>query len=369
VKITRIEAVHVRLPQVLEVADGTQDCLLVRIHTDDGISGLGEAVSCSYVARAVIEAPRSAPFRHGLDAIANGMDPLDHAAVLRALESGTAWYGPEGVVRHAIGAVDMALWDIRGKVEGVPVRKLLDSGAEDSLPCYASVYCPDSVDEVAAAARQYREQGYRAVKFGWGPIGADARLDEELVAAAREALGPDALLMIDVGRVWDVDTALERVERLRPYDLHWLEEPLQPRDFAGYAKLTSCSSIAIAAGEALTAMADFERLISQGHIDVVQPDLGHAGGITGGQKIAALARQSGARALPHAFGTGVVLAASANWAAANSSPTEHTRSTSPLAQDLVQHAIRFENGLLQLSQDAGLGVELDEEVVSRYRLS
>ena len=357
-----------RLPQVLEVADGTQDCLLVRVHTDTGVSGLGEAVSCSHVARAVIEAPRSAPFRHGLDTIAAGLDPRDHTEVLDALEKGTGWHGPDGVVRHAIGAVDMALWDIRGKIEEVPVRRLLNEAAADSLPCYASVYCPDSVEEVAAAARLYREQGYRAAKFGWGPIGADAALDEELVAAARESLGPEALLMIDVGRIWDVDTTLRRAERLQRYDLHWLEEPLPPRDFAGYERLTSSSAIPIAAGEALTALSDFDRLVTAAHIDVVQPDLGHAGGITGAQKIAGMAQASGARPVPHAFGTGVVLAASANWAVANDSVTEHTRSTSPLARDLVRHDIRFEDGQLRLPDEPGLGVELDEDVLSRYRI-
>ena len=334
-KITRIEALHVRLPQVLEVADGTQDCLLVRVHTDTGVSGLGEAVSCSHVARAVIEAPRSAPFRHGLDAIAAGLDPRDHTEVLDALEQGTGWYGPDGVVRHAIGAVDMALWDIRGKIEEVPVRRLLNAAAADSLPCYASVYCPGSVEEVAAA---------------------------------REALGPEALLMIDVGRVWDVETTLQRAERLQRYDLHWLEEPLPPRDFAGYERLTSSSPIAIAAGEALTALSDFDQLVTSAHIDVVQPDLGHAGGITGAQKIAEMAQASGARLVPHAFGTGVVLAASANWAVAHDTVTEHTRSTSPLARDLVRHDIRFEDGQLRLPDEPGLGVELDEDVLSRYRI-
>ena len=111
-KITRVQALHYRLPVVKEVADGTQDCLLVRVQTDAGISGLGEVVSGSYVARAVVEAPQSAPFRHGLAHIVEGMDPLDTEAVFQAMFEGTYWYGPGGVSRHAMSGVDMALWDL-----------------------------------------------------------------------------------------------------------------------------------------------------------------------------------------------------------------------------------------------------------------
>ena len=368
VKITEVEAIHLRLPQVREVADGTQDCLVVRLRTDDGLCGLGEAVSCSHVARAVIEAPRSAPFRHGLASIAIGMNPLDRDAVIEALEEGTSWYGPDGVVRHAIGAIDLALWDICGKAAGRPVRQLLNEEAPDVLPCYASLYCPDSIGEVVNLARGCRREGYRSAKFGWGPIGADAAFDEELVAAAREALGPETLLMIDAGRAWDVDTALRRVERLQPYDLHWLEEPIAPFDFAGYEQLRSASDIPIAAGEALTAMGDFERLIAAGCVDVVQPDLGHAGGLTVARHVAALAQEQGIRAVPPAFGTGVVLAASAQSAAATGSATEHSLSSSPLARDLIAHDMRFADGMLHLPLAPGLGVELDEDVVSRYRV-
>ena len=117
-KITHIEAIHLRLPKVVEAADGTQDCLIVRVHTDAGITGLGEVVSCSYVAKAVIEAPRSAPFRHGLAAIITGMDALDFDAIHNAMIEGVSWYGPGGVARQAMSGIDMALWDIWGKAEG-----------------------------------------------------------------------------------------------------------------------------------------------------------------------------------------------------------------------------------------------------------
>ena len=368
-KITAVEALHLRLPVVREVADGTQDCLLVRVHTDAGLTGLGEVVSCSYVARAVVEAPRSAPFRHGLAAIVTGMDVEDVEAAAAAMEGGTAWYGPGGVARHAMSGVDMALWDIKGKAAGRPVRRLLAPDAPDAVPCYASVLWPDRPEEVAASARAFADQGYRAVKYGWGPMGPDVNLDVELVAAARDALGPDIDLMVDAGRAWTAEQALARAEAFAPYDVFWLEEPLGPWDMAGYGRLSAASPIPIAAGEAIALPGEYEQLLQVGGVQVVQPDLGRVGGLTAGQRIAAAASATGARPVPHAYGTGVLLAASAQWTAAAPQPlTEFTRAPSPLAQDLVRHTMAFRDGLLHLTDAPGLGVELDPSVVDRYRV-
>ena len=368
-RITEVEAIHLRLPQVKEVADGTQDCLLVRLHTDAGITGLGEVVSCSYVSRAVVEAPRSAPFRHGLGAIVQGMDPLD-PGIAAAMEEGTAWYGPGGVARHAMSGIDMALWDIKGKVEGLPVRRILSPDAADMVPCYASVLWPDRPDQVAASATDFLAQGYSAVKYGWGPMGPDASLDEELVAAARDALGSEVHLMVDAGRAWDAETALSRSELFAPYDIFWLEEPLQPRDYVGYGRLTGSSSVPVAAGEALALQSEYASLLDEGGIHIVQPDLGRIAGITAAQDLAAMSQRAGTRAVPHAFGTGVLLAASAHWAAVAPEPlTEFTRAPSPLARDLVRHTMELERGTLHLSDEPGLGVELDEKVVAEYRVA
>lgn len=368
-KITSVEAIHLRLPEVREIPDGTQDCLLIRVHTDAGITGLGEVVSCSYVARAVVEAPRSAPFRHGLAAVVSGMDPEDTQAVMDGMIANTNWYGPGGVTRHTMSGVDMALWDIRGKAAGKPVRRLLGEAAADVVSCYASVLWPDRPEQVAVSAQQFVETGYRAVKYGWGPMGPDLALDEELVAAARAALGPGITLMVDAGRCWDVDGALARAERFAPYNVFWLEEPLAPYDTQGYAQLADASPVPIAAGEAVTLLEEYEHLLQVGRIHVVQPDLGRVGGITQGQRIAAMAQQTGARAVPHAFGTGVLLAASAQWTAAAPAPlTEYTRAPSPLAQQLARPSMHFAGGMLKLDDTPGLGVELDPDTLARYRV-
>lgn len=368
-KITRVEAQHVRLNQVREIADGTQDCLVVRLHTDDGLTGLGEVTSCSYVAKAVIEAPRSAPFRHGLAAVIEGMDPIQRDDVIAVMEEGTAWYGPEGVTRHAMSAIDMALWDLAGKAAGKPVRQLIDNDASATVSCYASAYCPETPELVASLAATFVQQGYRAVKFGWGPFGSDPSLDVELVAAARQALGPEVDLMMDAGRAWDVDTALERTQLLAPFDLHWLEEPLRPLDFTGYGRLCAASTMPIAAGEALTGVTDFERLIVDGGVHIVQPDLGHIGGISFAERVVAMADDCDARTVPHAFGTGVLLVASAQWASAHSGLTEYTESESPLSTNLVRHTMRFEDGRLHLGNAAGLGVELNEDMLAQFAVT
>ena len=369
-KIAKIEALHFRLPVVREIADGTQDCLLIQVHTDTGIIGLGEVVSCSYVARAVIEAPRSAPFRHGLATIVEGMlaDEIDLAT--QAMIEGSSWYGPGGVVRQAMSGVDMALWDIRGKTLGQPVRNLLSQTSVDQVPCYASVLWPDHPEEIAVSAESFLEQGYQAVKYGWGPMGLDPVLDESLVASARDALGPEIDLMVDAGRVWDVETACSRAEQLKKYNLLWLEEPLNPYDIKGYRELSTNSSIPIASGEILTLQQDFKQLIIQGKVAIVQPDLGRIGGFSAAQKIGLLAQDARSWAVPHAFGTGVLLAASAQWAATRQKPlTEFTRAPSPLAQELVLHDMKFEDGMLTLSNAPGLGITLNDHVAEKYRVS
>lgn len=368
-KITDVEAIHLRLPKIEDAADGTQDCLIVRVQTDAGIAGLGEVVSCSYVGKAVIEAPRSAPFRHGLAAIVTGMDALDLDAIHNAMIQGVSWYGPGGVARHAMSGVDMALWDIRGKVEGKPIRRLLREDAADAVPVYASVLWPKRPEWVRESAERFTAQGYRAVKYGWAPMGPDADLDEALVAAARAALGRDVALMVDAGRTWDAETALGRVARFEKYDVFWLEEPLHPFDVRGYAEVSTRSSIPIAAGEAMTLVGEYADLLRDGKLHFVQPDLGRVGGVTGALAIERLANEAGARAVPHAYGTGVLLAASAQWAAASDQPlTEYTRAPSPLARNLAQHGMAFRDGALHLTDEPGLGVALDEDVVAEFRV-
>ena len=296
-----------------------------------------------------------------------GMDATDQAGIDAAMIEGTAWYGPGGIARHAMSGVDMALWDIRGKMAGVPVRKLLSDHAVDLVPAYASVLWPDTPSQVSASAAEFVAAGYQFVKYGWGPMGPDAALDIELVAAARQALG-EAALMVDAGRAWDSATAIARSHAFAPYDVTWLEEALDPYDFEGHRTLCAEAGVPIAGGEVITLLEDYDQLLATG-LDFVQPDLGRVGGISYGQRLAQRAVAAQCRPVPHAFGTGVLLAASAQWTAAAAEPlTEYTRAPSPLARDLVRHTMNFRDGHLHLDDTPGLGVELESEVVDQYRV-
>ena len=170
--------------------------------------------------------------------------------------------------RHAMSGVDMALWDIKGKAAGKPVRRLLKESAVDAVPAYASVLWPERPEGVAASAAAFLEQGYRAVKYGWAPMGPDAALDEALVAAARQALGAEVELMVDAGRAWDAETALERAKLFAPYAIAWLEEPLQPYDNEGFARLCAESPVPIATGEVLALQEEYRPLVEAARVHV-----------------------------------------------------------------------------------------------------
>jgi L-alanine-DL-glutamate epimerase-like enolase superfamily enzyme len=262
----------------------------------------------------------------------------------------------------------MALWDLRAQAAGLPLRRLLSATAVDAVPAYASVLWPERPDRVAESAAGFVDAGYRFVKYGWAPMGPDLSLDVELVAAARAALGEKVALMVDAGRAWTTAEAVQRAEAFAEYDPFWLEEPLHPYDNAGYAELSGASPVPIAGGEAVTTLGEYDALIATG-LHFVQPDLGRVGGITYAQRIASNAVERGCRPVPHAFGTGVLLAASAQWTAASPEPlTEFTRAPSPLAHDLARHTMEFRDGHLHLDDTPGLGVELDEDVVAQYRV-
>src|SRR5437773_7191411 len=199
-KITDVEALHLRLPDVEEIADGTQDVLVIRIHTDAGLVGIGEVSSQSYVCKAIFEAPRSAERRHGLAHLLRGQDPLEVEALWHRMYYHTNRYGRRGAAIHAISGADIALWDLKGKIEGKPVYELLGGARRRSVRAYASVLFGDTPDDTANLARRFVELGLTAAKFGWGPFGRDANIDLAHVSAARDALGAERDLMVDAGQ-------------------------------------------------------------------------------------------------------------------------------------------------------------------------
>ena len=367
-KISDVEAVHLRLPDVEEVADGTQDVLVVFIHTDEGVTGVGEVTSQSYVAKAVFDAPRSAERRHGLRQILIGQDPLDEGLWQRMYYHSNR-YGRRGVAIHAISGADIALWDIRGQAADKPVSELLGGRRRDTVRAYASYLFGDTPDETAKLAQEAVELGLSAAKFGWGPFGKDADQDLAHVQAAREVLGDGRDLMVDAGHAWQWETALERARLLEPLRIGWLEEPLSQDDRKGYQELCRRSPVPIAAGEGDVTHWDFEDLIERG-LHVIQPDVAFCGGLTVAKKVSDLAEKQGRRPVPHCFSTGINLTASLHWMASTSNGdlVEYCLRPSPLMRQLVKTLPSLENGRVPVPQEPGLGIELDREILERYRV-
>ncbi|MCS7225302.1 MAG: mandelate racemase/muconate lactonizing enzyme family protein, partial [Armatimonadetes bacterium] len=235
-KITDLQCLYLRLPQVEAIASGVQDALILLIHTDEGVTGIGEADSSPSVIRAIVEAPMSHSLAAGLRHLLVGEDPLERERLWRKLYEGTYYFGRRGAVLHALSAVDMALWDIAGKVAGLPIFRLLGAHYRDRVRAYGSVLFPETPEEARKKAESLFEKGFTAVKFGWGGFGKDWKKDVAFVRALREAAGDDRDILIDAGMCWDAATSIRMVYELAPYRPFWLEEPLSADDLDGYRR-------------------------------------------------------------------------------------------------------------------------------------
>lgn len=367
-KITDIEAIYLRLPQVTSACDGTQDTLLVTVHTDAGLVGYGEVDSCPLVAKAVIEAPLSHQICCGLRDLLKGEDPLAIEALHKKMYEGTIYFGRRGAVRHAMAGIDMALWDLKGKALNQPVYKLLGGPFRKSFKAYASVLFEEAPRATGDLARKLIGEGFRAVKFGWGPMGKDEATDVALVREARKGMGDDADLMVDAGLVYDAKTAIRRARQFSEYDIFWLEEPLPPDDLDGYRRLSDATDVRIAAGEQEADLADFERLMDAGGIDVVQPDPARCG-ISGTLAIGRAAARRNRAVANHTFKSGITMAASLHALAAlpNAIRFEYCMADSPLRHDLTLQKFPLADGYVSVPEEPGLGVTVDEAVIQKYR--
>jgi L-rhamnonate dehydratase len=370
-KITRVETIYLRLPELKLQCDSGQDALLVRVHTDAGITGLGEVDSSPMAVKGAIEGPYSHTITSGLAHLLVGEDPFETEKLWYKMYSSNVYAGRRGIAIHAMSGIDMALWDIKGKALGVPVWKLLGGGFHHKIRCYASSLFAPTPEQTAERAKQFRDQGFTAVKFGWDPMGRDAQKDIALVRKARKAVGDDADLLIDAGLVWDAKTAIQRASAFSEYNIYWLEEPLRPDDYDGYRKLSEASTIRIAAGEEESNRLSFVELMDRGRVDVVQVDLARCGGFTEAMKIASLAWDRGLPVANHGFTTYVNVAAALHWL--NSIPNGLicefvAEAGTTLRDSITRQRFRAVEGCLDIPQEPGLGVELDEEAIAAYRV-
>lgn len=369
-KITRVEAIHLRLPDVNERCDGSQETLVVKVHTDAGLVGVGEADSSSHVAKAIVEAPLSHKICRGLAECVVGEHPFEIERLVHRMYEGAIFYGRQGAAIQAMSAVEIALWDLTGKATGQPVYRLLGGGFKKTFRAYASILFGDTPDETRKIGQGLVKQGYRAVKFGWGPMGQSEASDVAHVAAAREGVGRDVELMIDAGLCWDTATAIRRAGQFEKYDLAWLEEPLHPDNLDGYRRLSERAPMRIAAGEEVCDVAEFRRMMDVGGIDVAQVDVTRVGGLARSKRIGWDSAERHRLCVNHSYKTGINIAASLHFVAAlpNTHYFEYCVEQGALRQTLTKQRFPVIDGDVSVPEEPGLGVELDEEVVARHRV-
>jgi L-alanine-DL-glutamate epimerase-like enolase superfamily enzyme len=380
-KIIDIEAIVLANPEIDVFAfDSAQDSIIVRIHTDEGITGVGEVDATPAVVKAFVEAPSGHSFSRSVRDLLIGEDPVNVRRLWHKLYMGTMMAGRRGMGIHVIGALDVALWDLRGKIEGLPIWQLLGGAMHPYVVPYASILPigppgPAALDDAARRMSQVREEGFKAAKIE--PLVEVTRSDDDVVEMsrrAREALGWDVTLMIDVGYRWrDAKSALRVLARLEELDPFFIETPLAPDNLQAYAQLSLATPLRIASGELHATRFEFIELMDVGRVDVVQPDVPRAGGITESIRIGEAAEDRGRLVVPHAWNTGITTAAALHVAAVlpNCPYIEY------LPPSMFEHGLRKDllttepeviDGVIPLPQTSGLGVEIDPEALEHYRV-
>jgi len=370
-KITKVEAIEVRLPEdeIRDWAAGAQDACIIKVYTDEGIVGIGEVESSAQIAKAVIEAPMAAKHASGLGQLIIGMNPLDTEVIYDKLYQSSFYYGRRAIVVHAISGIDIALWDIAGKYYKQPIYQLLGGAFHKKIRAYASETFGADGKKTEELGKKLIAQGFTAVKFGWTPMGQNEKLDLELVEGARRGVGDKNDFFIDAGCCWDTRTAKTRARQFEPYRPGWLEEPLQADNLEGYAELRRVSNIPIAAGEGEAGVYAWQQLIERGCVDIAQVDVAR-NGFTGSKKVADMAEMHGLKVVNHFWSTPVNLAAGLHWLASRKSTFifEYCVEQTPIRQKLAKNPPQAIDGYVTVPEERGLGIELDEEVLERYRV-
>jgi L-rhamnonate dehydratase len=367
-KIIDVKAIVLKLPEISSAADGTQDDLIIVVETDEGITGYGEVDTSPNVGKAVVEAYMSHGTCYGLREAVLGADPFDYEQIWSDMWAKTYYYGRCGPVLHVMSGIDMAIWDIMGKALKKPVHKLLGGSYSNKVRAYASALMPGSAGEVRKMVDDYVSHGYTAIKFGWGPLGYDVHNDIELIKAARRTAGDKVEIMVDIGKRYRLKSAMYVARALEQLDVYWLEEPLPAEDYVGYRKLTESTTLKIASGEEESGRLAFARLINETRIDVIQPDVSRCGGLTEAKKIAMLAADNNILCVPHAFKTGVLIAASIQLIASipHAPFLEFSVTESAIRKELLTKPFRQKDGFVEVPEGPGLGIELNPEIVRKY---
>lgn len=342
------------------------DCIhtLIRVLTDEGITGWGSAFTNDALVQAALNV---------LEPLYIGENPLEPERISEKLRGHSFWLGRGGTITHTISGIDIALWDILGKVTGQPVGRLLGGRYRDRVRPYASILM-QAPELLRDHLKEIYTQGFRAFKIGWGPFGRNNhRLDEQIVKAARDAIGPESLLMVDAGAsdaFWGqgYKWACRTAKMLADYDVFWFEEPLAPDNLCDYVLLRGNSPILIAGGEVLTRRQSFAPWLQERALDIVQPDVTKVGGISEERRIGWMAEDNGIRFVPHGWNTALGLAADLHLTSAmqHADMVEYLTG-SPFIDDIVETKWKLnQDGMLPIPDGPGLGIGLDFDAVEKY---
>jgi L-alanine-DL-glutamate epimerase-like enolase superfamily enzyme len=347
-----------------EILDKDNIHTLIIVTTDEGVSGVGS----SYTSLSLVEGALRL-----LRPWCLGESALEPDRVAEKLHQRSFWQGRGGAITHAISGIDIALWDVLGKVTGQPVARLLGGYYRDKIKPYGSLIFgePERLTEKVQAAVG---RGFHAIKLGWGPFGrVDRATDERLIKTARDAAGPDVELMVDAGgseQFWprDYKWALETARMLAAYGVVWFEEALPPDDLDGYARLREQAPLPISSGEVLTRRQSFLPWLERRAVDIIQPDCTKVGGLSEARKIGWYAYDHNVLLVPHGWNTAVGLAADLHLTA--SLPVARWVeyiTPSPFIEDIVTKPFQLDaEGMLTIPTVPGLGIDLDPDALARF---
>lgn len=327
---------------------------LVEIDTDDGVRGIGEADA--EMAQAAIREM----IEQELKPVVVGQDPFDIEAIwgnfftVLSAESRL-----KGFMINAVSAVDIALWDVVGKILRLPLYRVLGGRCREKIRAYATGFYFKTDRELQAEAERFLEKGFTAMKI---KIGLGLQRDERTIKLVRDVVGNDVLLIADANCKYRATSAIRVGHMLEKYDIYWFEEPVPPDDLDGYRRVRSAVDVPIAGGECEYMRYGFRDMITHGAVDVIQPALTRAGGFTECKKIAALASTWDLQISPHVWGAVVGLAAATHFIASTyeSELLEFDQSPDPLRDDLATEPLKFEKGYVRVPDKPGLGIELDQ---------
>ena len=343
---------------------------IVKIICDNGIVGWGEAYGPATVVKESVNYIKQNII---------GMNPLDSDIIWSTLFRRVHDYGRSGVFVSAISAIDIALWDIKGKYHKLPVSTLLGGSYREKIRPYATgLYFSDSktlTDDLCNEAMEYVNEGFKSIKM---KVGLNIKSDVNNVKAVRNTIGPDIELMIDSNHAYSYDEALKLSKKLEDQDIKWFEEPLSPEFYDQYSEFKSKSLIPVAAGECEYLRYGFQKLLDKNCVDFLQMDICSCGGLTEAKRISALSSTKGVKVIPHTWGSGIAFYTAINFIS-NLEPipgrlynedayVEYDRTENKIRENIIKNNITMKDGYISVNHKPGLGIDVDETYLNEIKI-